>query len=205
MIFVVVRAVVLAAGASSRMGRPKAGLPLSNRSDTFLSRILRTLAMAGLPQIVVVTGSAPEAVRAAAGRVRRNVSFAHNERWATGQLTSLLAGLQDRRGDVIEAALVALVDAPLASVETIAEVVRTWRRTRAPIVRPARGDVHGHPVVFDRVVFEELRSADPRLGAKSIVRARARDIVNVPIDDAGAFIDIDTEQEYYDALRELRH
>jgi CTP:molybdopterin cytidylyltransferase MocA len=199
-----VRAVVLAAGASSRMGRPKAALPLTDRADTFLSRILGTLVAAGVPDIVVVTGAAPDPVHRAAGRLRRNVRFAHNERWPEGQLSSLLVGLASRPGDRIEAALVALVDAPLASVGTVAQVLRTWRQTGAAIVRPARGDVHGHPVLFDRMLFEELRAADPGAGAKGIVRAPARDIVNVPVDDAGAFVDIDTEQEYRDVLQRLR-
>jgi molybdenum cofactor cytidylyltransferase len=186
------------------MGRPKAGLPLTDRADTFLSRIVRTLTAAGLPHIVVVTGCAADAVRAAAGRARRHVTFAHNERWATGQLSSLLTGLDGRSGDVVEAVLVALVDAPLVSAATIADVVRTWRRTRALIVRPAHGDVHGHPVIFDGALFEDLRAADPHAGAKSIVRAREAAIVNVPVDDPGAFIDIDTEQDYRDVLRELQ-
>jgi molybdenum cofactor cytidylyltransferase len=200
-----VRAVVLAAGASSRMGRPKAGLTLGERGETFLSRMLRTLVAAGLSQVVVVTGSAPEAVRAAAGRVRRNVRFVHNEQWSSGQLSSLLKGIEDWRGDVLEAALVALVDAPLASAETVAAVLRAWRHTRAPIVRPARGDLHGHPVIFDRALFDQLRAADPTSGAKPVVRAREREIVNVPVDDEGAFVDIDTEEEYRTFLRQVQN
>jgi molybdenum cofactor cytidylyltransferase len=186
------------------MGRPKAGLSITDRGDTFLSRILRTLGAAGVPSIVVVTGAAPGAVRAAAGRVRSNVRFVHNERWATGQLSSLLTGLEPRDGESVEAALIALVDAPLASVDTVAKVLRAWRRTRAAIVRPANGSVHGHPVIFDRALFDELRAADPHAGAKAVVREREREILNVPVDDPGAFIDIDNEEEYRAALHELR-
>jgi molybdenum cofactor cytidylyltransferase len=200
----VVRAIVLAAGASSRMGRPKAGLPLSDGADTFLSRLLRTFTAAGIPDIVVVTGSSPDAVRAAAGRVRHPVRFEYNARWTDGQLTSLLTGLRERPGDVVEAALVMLVDAPLVTPATVARLVKTWREHRAPIVRPARGDEHGHPVLFDRALFGELRAADPTRGAKAVVRAHAAEIVNVPVDDPGAFLDIDTDAEYREALRGLR-
>jgi molybdenum cofactor cytidylyltransferase len=185
------------------MGRPKAGLPLPDHGDTFLSRILRTFNSAGLNSIVVVTGAAEHAVRSAAGRVRSNVRFVHNEHWPSGQLSSLLTGIQERPDERLEGALVALVDAPLASAATVAAVVRTWRQTRAPIVRPARGAVHGHPVMFDRALFEEFRAADPAVGAKSIVRAREREIVNVDVDDPGAFIDIDTEEDYRKLLRQL--
>jgi len=185
------------------MGRPKAGLALSDHADTFLSRLIRTFTVAGIPDIVVVTGSTPEAVRAAAGRTRRSVRFEHNAQWSEGQLSSLRAGLRERPGDVVEAALVTLVDAPLVSVATVVRLVEAWRRQRPLIVRPARGDEHGHPVLFDRRLFDELRAADPARGAKTVVRAHDADIVNLPVNDPGAFLDIDTEQEYRDAVREL--
>lgn len=186
------------------MGRPKAGLPIGDRADTFLSRILRTFAAAGLPDIVVVTGAAPAQVHAAAGRVRRNVRFAHNERWETGQLSSLHTGLRAYPGDDIEAAVVTLIDTPLVAPATVKRLLEAWRRTHAPIVRPARGGVHGHPVIFDRSLFAELHAASPQVGAKAVVRAHAAHILNVAVDDAGAFVDIDTEREYEEALRELR-
>jgi molybdenum cofactor cytidylyltransferase len=185
------------------MGRPKAGLALSDHADTFLSRLIRTFTGAGIPDIVVVTGSTPEAVRAAAGRTRRPVRFEHNAQWSEGQLSSVLAGLRERPGDVVEAALVTLVDAPLVSVATIGQLVAAWRRRRPLVVRPARGDEHGHPVVFDRRLFADLRAADPAQGAKAVVRAHEADILNLPVEDPGAFLDIDTEQEYREVLRAL--
>jgi CTP:molybdopterin cytidylyltransferase MocA len=116
----------------------------------------------------------------------------------------LLAGLEPRPGQFLEAVLVTLVDAPLASVATVRQVIGVWRQTRAPIVRPAHGDVHGHPVIFDATLFDHLRGADPQQGAKAVVRAYEREIVNVPVDDPGAFVDIDTEQDYREALRSIR-
>src|SRR5262245_42524983 len=198
------RAIVLAAGASSRMGFPKAGLPLSDRGDTFVSRILRTLRAAGVPDVVVVTGAAPAAVRSAAGRVRPPVRFAQNDAWQGGQLTSLLTGLEPRAGQSLEAALVMLVDAPFVSIATIRTVIGSWRRTRAPIVRPANGNVHGHPVIFDCALFDELRAADAHAGAKSVVRAHELEILNVTVDDPGAFLDIDTEEDYRRVMSDTR-
>jgi CTP:molybdopterin cytidylyltransferase MocA len=198
-----VRAVVLAAGASTRMGSAKAGLPLGS-GDTFLSRLLRSLTQAGLPDVVVVTGAATEEVRRAAGRVRPPVRFVHNDRWAEGQLTSLLAGLRERPGERVEAVLVTLVDIPLVSVATLMSVLHSWRRLRPPIVRPANASHHGHPVIFDASLFAELHAADPAVGAKAVVRAHAAEIVNVPTDDPGAFLDIDTPEEYRGVLRQLR-
>jgi molybdenum cofactor cytidylyltransferase len=84
-------------------------------------------------------------------------------------------------------------------VATVTAVIDAWRRTRAPIVRPAIGNRHGHPVIFDRAVFEELRTAPLDAGAKSVVRAHEAAIVNVPVDDEGCLRDVDTPADY-DAL-----
>jgi len=205
----VVRGLILAAGASSRMGSPKAALPLTDRADTFLSRLLRTYIVAAVPEVVVVTGANAELVRAAAGRVDARVRFEHNANWNSGQLSSLLVGLDAPvRGavgaDTIEAVMMTLVDVPLVSPATCARVLSAWRASRAPIVRPARGDDHGHPVIFDRAVFAELRAADPLQGAKPVVRARADQILNVPSDDDGAFADVDTDAQYQALLDRLR-
>ena len=79
-------------------------------------------------------------------------------------------------------------------------LIDTWQETRAPIVRPARGEMHGHPVLFDRRLFAELRSADPVRGAKTVVRAHAHEVFNLTVDDEGAFLDLDTPADYERAL-----
>lgn len=192
----VLRAVILAAGASSRMGRPKAELRLFDPVDTFLSRLIRSFLAAGLPDIVVVSGAAQDEIRQAAGPFERRVRFAHNGDWRLGQLSSLLVGLDHPPATGLEGVLMTLVDVPLVHPDTVRAVVKAWRRSRAPIVRPARGDEHGHPVIFDCAVFDELRSADRTIGAKAVVRAHAAEILNLPIDDPGAYRDIDTLDDY---------
>ena len=92
--------------------------------------------------------------------------------------------------------MVTLVDVPLVAPDTIARVIDVWRRTRAPIVRPAIGDRHGHPVIFDRAVFEELRAAPLEAGAKVVVRAHAQDLIDVPVEDEGSLTDVDTPDDY---------
>jgi molybdenum cofactor cytidylyltransferase len=178
------------------MGRPKPALPLDAGGDTFLARIVRTLLSAGVPDLVVVAGAAPEAVRSALLLRDRRVQVVENPHWESGQLSSLLAGLNARSRLPVEAALVMLVDVPFVTAKTVERLLRVWRETRAPIVRPARGDEHGHPVIFDCAIFDELRQADPTTGAKAVVRAHEQSIVNVPVDDDGAFRDFDTPDEY---------
>jgi molybdenum cofactor cytidylyltransferase len=195
-------AIVLAAGKSTRMGRPKANLPIEPLSttgdggDTFLTRIVRTFLAAGIDDVVVVVGHEAGAVVrnfAASGLPARLVE---NPDYETGQLSSLVAGLRivDRPG--VAAALVTLVDVPLVSSATVRAVVDRYIQTHAPVVRPSRGDEHGHPLLIDRSLFDAVRRADPGLGIKPLVRTHATREGNVEIDDVGAFTDIDTPRDY---------
>ena len=84
-----------------------------------------------------------------------------------GQLSSLLTAMDAAIAPETEALVVTLVDVPLLTAETVQRVVAEWRRTHAPIVRPAIGESHGHPVVFDRRMFEELRAAPLELAPRS--------------------------------------
>jgi molybdenum cofactor cytidylyltransferase len=187
-------ALVLAAGASTRMGQPKATLQLPG-GHTFLSRVIATLVAGGLPRVVVVTGAHDMDRLPWSGR-RRRVEIVENPDWPRGQLSSLVTGLDYLSSPDLEGVLVALVDVPLVSPNTVRRVADAWRRTRAPVVRPVMGARHGHPVVFDSAVFDELRASDPALGAKPVVRRHAAAIVNVEVEDPGAFRDVDTPEEY---------
>jgi molybdenum cofactor cytidylyltransferase len=194
-------AVVLAAGDSSRMGSPKAAL-LTPDGDSFITRIVRTLRDAGVGDLVIVTGRHHDAVIDALvrDRVAPLPRIVRNPDPSRGQLSSLLTGIDALVTPHTEAVMMTLVDVPLVRTATVIAVIEEWRRTRAPIVRPAIGDRHGHPVIFDRVVLDEIRRAPLDTGAKSVVRAHDRELVNVPVDDEGCLRDVDTPSDY-EALR----
>jgi CTP:molybdopterin cytidylyltransferase MocA len=127
--------------------------------------------------------------------------LAHNPDPSRGQLSSLWTGLDAAERPELEAVLMTLVDVPMVRAATVRVVVEMWRRTQAPIVRPAIGDRHGHPVLFDRALFAELRQAPIDEGAKAVVHAHAADLVNVPIDDEGSLVDVDTPADYERLMR----
>jgi molybdenum cofactor cytidylyltransferase len=184
-------AIVLAAGASRRMGRPKALLHAGNR--TFIRRILDTLREAGLPEAVVVVRPGQEEIVAAveASGFGRTVL---NPRAEEGQLSSLIAGLDaiDRPG--VEAALVTLVDVPLIAPGAVRLLLARAAVSAAPVIRAVHQGRHGHPVIFTRSLFDALRHADPAVGAKAVVRAVP--IEDVETGDPGVVEDVDTPEEY---------
>jgi molybdenum cofactor cytidylyltransferase len=190
-----VRAIVLAAGESRRMGRPKAGLRLRPDGPTFAAALVQALQTAGLGGITVVAGAHPDAVRHALEGVT-NVEILHNSDWPSGQLSSLLTALAALETPELEAVVVALVDSPFVRPATVRLLLERWRETGAPIVRPTLDGRHGHPVLFARETFAALRAAPLDRGAKAVLTARAAEVLNVVVDDPGVLADIDTPDDY---------
>jgi molybdenum cofactor cytidylyltransferase len=195
MIMDVISAIVLAAGKSTRMGRPKASLPLDSR-DTFLSRIVETFRAVDVKDIVVVVGHDADSIMRSFSLTNAQARFVSNADYEAGQLSSFICGLNAIERPGLEATLMTLVDVPLVTPRTVRAVIERWVATRAPIVRPVRGEEHGHPILIAQSVFDEIRQANPSIGAKAVVRAHASAIGDVEVDDTGAFIDIDTETDY---------
>ena len=186
------------------MGRPKALLHTPD-GRPFVAAIVGALAASGLDDIVVVTGRDHEAVLEAVAADRPSVRprVERNSDPSCGQLSSLWVGMDAVVTPATEGLMVTLVDVPLVRPAVIRRVIEAWQRTRAPIVRPAIGERHGHPVIFDRRLFDELRGAPPQAGAKAVVRAHAGEIVDVPVDDEGCLIDVDTPAEYAALRRDV--
>ena len=190
-------AIILAAGESTRMGAPKA-LLTDPDGRPFVARLVRTFAAAGIRDVVVVTGSQHVAIAEALAADNPQVrpSLVGNPDPSRGQLSSLWVGLGAAARPDLEAVLVTPVDVPLVRASTVMHVIEAWRKKRAPVVRPAVGPRHGHPVLFDRTVFDELQRAPLQAGAKAVVHGHAADLIDVPVDDEGCLVDVDTPSDY---------
>jgi molybdenum cofactor cytidylyltransferase len=198
--------IVLAAGRSSRMGRPKALLPCGPEGESFVARLIAALTNGGVADVLVVGRAADHALRTELARLGLGASaslsssgrlrYVENPDPDAGQLSSILTGLRaaDRPG--VRGVIVIPVDTPLITPHTVAALLTSFDATRAPIVRPVHRGAHGHPVIFSRAIFDELRHADPAVGAKAVVRAHADAIANVEVDDAGVVSDVDTPEDY---------
>ncbi len=181
------RAIVLAAGASRRLGEPKALADLGGRSA--LERLLDVLTAVDRRPLVVVGAHANEIC----ARVNASCEWVHNEAWAEGRTTSLAAALlhaPDRD------ALVAPVDVPLVTAETVAGLVRAWREAGEPEcgwLAPRLGPTgrYGHPVLIGRKLLARL---DPRKDLRTL-RAEARPLLEWISSDPAILDDLDTPQD----------
>ena len=184
--------VVLAAGQSSRLGRPKQLLPL--RGEPLLRHTVRAILASSLDDVLVVLGHDAEAVRAAIFDLPVRIVF--NPEFARGQSTSVRAGLHALTPDT-EAAMFLLGDQPGIDPDLIDALIAAWRETNAPVVAPSYADGVGNPVLFDRGVFPELLHIEGDRGANPIVRAYRRrgSLGTVPVEHA-APPDVDTEDDY---------
>lgn len=184
--------IVLAAGASTRLGRPKQLLDLAGK-PVIVHVVERALA-AGLDEVIVVTGGAGEAVAAAIADAP--VRIVANPAFRDGQSTSLIAGLR-LLPDAIDAVVVLLGDQPGVDPADIGSVVVRRREPPfPPIVMTAYGSQRSHPVLFGREVFPELLAITGDQGGRDVIRAHAAEVAVIPSVLAEPPLDLDTEDAY---------
>jgi CTP:molybdopterin cytidylyltransferase MocA len=180
--------IILAAGESSRMGTDKALLRLGD--STFLERAVG-LFLPRVEPVIVVLGHHATRIREAMG-APPGVEFVVNENYAAGQLSSLQTGIQAVPARS-PAALVTLVDHPLVAPATLDALLA---RSGAALVIPRYRNRRGHPVLFSRMLLDELLALEPPATAKDVVNRHADRAVYLDLEDPGVLRDIDTPDDY---------
>jgi len=186
----VIAAVVLAAGLSRRMGRPKLLLDLGGAAVIRVS-VERILA-AGIDEVVVVTP--PDAAGLAAALDGLAVRYAVNADPAAGQATSIVAGIRALAPET-DAALIALGDQPTLPADVIPALVRARAETGRPIAAPVYRGERGNPVLFAASVFPELCALSGDRGARGVIERDAARVALVPF-DVPMPPDLDTPDDY---------
>lgn len=188
-----IAAVILSAGESSRMGRPKALLPIDGQ--TFIERIVNSLKQTRAGKIIVVLGhNAAEMTR----RIEPlPVAILVNPDYKLGQLSSLQIAVRHLEGDRdCDGMLVHLVDHPYISAALVDRMIERFYDSKKLIVVPRCRGKRGHPVIFSRVLFAELLAAPAHQGAKAVVNAHRQETLEIDTDEEGIAIDIDTPELY---------
>lgn len=187
-----VGAIVLAAGASSRMGFPKALLPTGRFSEeTFLGAICMLLRATGIPsdRIAVVTGSSREEIEWEARRL--SIDAVYNRRHALGQHSSARVGLRHAIAQGWQGALLWPCDAPFLHVSTVERILRApW-----PAVPVHRGRP-GHPLALDRASIERLLRQRATGSLREAILAAELSLVRVRVDDPAILHNVNTRRSY---------
>ena len=194
--------IVLAAGASRRLGRNKLLLPF--RSETVLAASVARLLESAIDHVVLVLGHEADEVRARADLPEDpRLSTVKNPDWASGMASSLRTGLAACAD--AEAVIVALGDQPGIDPAVVARLVAAFR-AGAPLAVPVHpdpaapdGERASHPVLFGRALFSELIALQGDTGAREIVKGRwaaAARVLGAPVRD------VDTEADYAALLEE---
>ncbi len=187
--------IVLAAGASTRAGCPKALATIDG--ETLVGRATRVLAEGGVDQVVVVVGPphGEEVARAARehGRIpiTDELRLLRNDDPGRGMLSSLKVALTHGATDAWDAAVVVLVDQPHVRAADVAALLGAFRSSSARIVRVAAGQRRGHPYLVARSVFAELLAAPDDLGPRPVLTGLSP-AMTVDVGDPRVLDDVDT-------------
>jgi molybdenum cofactor cytidylyltransferase len=187
-----VAAVVLAAGGSTRFGKPKQFALF--QGETFIRRIVAAAIQAGCTPVAVVTGE--DSAQVTLELTRLSVSIAMNPGWLSGVGSSIRVGVQramDLAAD-LDASLLLSCDQPFVTAAVLAQLIQMRLTSGQPIVASAYAATLGIPALFDRSCFPDLLRLKEDSGAKKIILARPHDVVSFDF-PAGA-IDIDTAADY---------
>jgi molybdenum cofactor cytidylyltransferase len=183
--------VLLAAGGSSRMGRPKQLLTVHGKP--LVRHLAELVAQAPVAPVVVVLGAqATEIEPALAGLPVRVVS---NPAWSEGLGSSLRAGVAAARNQApqLDAIIIALADQPELPPAHLAALIAKFRQGGCSIVASSTGDVAVPPVLFAARWFDELERITGDQGARALLRDRGNEIATVPF---ASNADLDTPEDY---------
>ena len=189
---------ILAAGASIRMGAPKQLLSFQGRS---LLRYIAEVAIASCcDPVVVVLGSQSERIKLEVDALALHI--VENPQWAEGMGTSILTGMTALTAvnQDLDAVVVVLCDQPFVSSLLLNQLVASYRATQSPIVASAYANTVGVPALFDRSLFTELMTMNVDVGAKYLIKQHAEKVFQVSF-PKGA-IDLDTPVQYQQLLRD---
>jgi molybdenum cofactor cytidylyltransferase len=184
--------VILAAGLSSRMKRPKPLLAVG--AETFAERTANTLRQAGCRRIwLVVNAGAEWARHFPAGE---DLQVVMNDQPESEQVDSLRLVIRALPPET-DALLVLPVDMPLVNPSTLVALVAAYEAEPAPLYLPFHNTVAGHPILLDRSLFQEVLATELEEGLRSLVMSHAREMREVAVDDPGILVDIDTPDDYW--------
>jgi len=187
-----VSAILLAAGESKRMGKPKQLMPLGK--STVLEQAIDNLLNSKVSKVIVVLGyRAEEMIKVVA---IKPVKIAINRAYQQGMSTSIVTGL-NQVGDEAQAVMLALADQPLIDSKTINRLIDEFFNHDKGIAIPAYQGRMGHPIIFSIKYKGELLKLKGDIGGRQIIKEHPDDVLEVAVTSKSINIDINSLSDYY--------
>lgn len=183
--------IILAAGASTRLGRPKQNLLF--QGQTLLQRCVGTAINTPCRPIILVLGANNQLIEKEG--LPGDIKIICNDGWNEGMASSIRAGINAiGNNDDIDSAIILLCDQPFVNAELIGSILAKHTETDKKIIACTYNNTIGVPALFHRSLFAGLSALQGHEGAKSIIKTHMKETVTITFDLAG--IDIDTMADY---------
>lgn len=184
--------IILAAGASTRMGTPKQ--LLAYRGCTLIRHMAEVAIASSCQPIAVVLGAKAERIKPEISQLP--IQIVENQQWAEGMSTSIRVGLEAllAMNPNLDAVAIALCDQPFVSSPTLERIVEAYHLTGKPIIASEYSGTLGVPALFNRTLFSELMALKSTEGAKKLIKKHIHEVFSVPFPEG--VIDIDTPKDY---------
>lgn len=184
--------IILAAGSSSRLGKPKQLLAFEG--TTLIEHVVRQASAVSEALTVVVSGAAHEEIQTALATAQ--VSLVYNPDWEKGMSSSLQMGLKALVNEApeVEACILMVCDQPYVSTILLEEMLRSYENNDAEIVACTYAETAGTPALFGACFFEDLLGLGGQAGAKKIIAENETNVFYLPFPNGR--VDIDTAQDY---------
>jgi len=192
-------AIILAAGESKRMGKPKMLLPF--KGSSIIENVIANIKGSRVRDIMIVLGADSEFLTPMIQT--KDVNYCYNVNYRDGMLSSVICGLNSIPPDH-EAIIVFQGDQPLISPVVTDAVIESYLSTRKGIVIPVYNKKRGHPILIDRKYTNDIRELNPMEGLRSLLFKFPEDVLEVETDEAGILRDFDTPDEYRKGVNQIQ-
>jgi molybdenum cofactor cytidylyltransferase len=190
--------IILAAGESKRMKKPKMLLPFGGK--TMIEKVIENVTASEVDKTVVVLGSGKDKIMKVTGKLP--VMHCYNDRYKQGMLSSVKCGLRFLP-EHFDAVIILPGDLPMIGPDVINLLIKAYRKSGKGILIPIFSDKRGHPLLVSSRYREEIEKLDGNEGLRALAGRFPHDVLELQDDTSDILRDIDTTEDYENELKQI--
>lgn len=189
-------AIILAAGESKRMRKPKLLLPLGEK--TIIETVIQNVILSKVNEILVVLGSSQDKIEQKIENLP--IKIVANPHFSKGMLSSIQCGIKSIPENA-QAVLIILGDQPSISSDIINKIIDSFKSTNKGIILPVHNNKRGHPVLIDNKYRDEFENLNPEIGLRELIHNHTEDIMEVELNVSNIHQNINDMDDYKKELK----